>query len=179
MNAEICLVLLTTMTTSKIPPPNGDDGDHNPTSLPPAALDLASRIFDMARQGDTEPLSSYLSAGIPPNLTNSSGDTLLMLAAYHGRTSTVTALLEHGADVNALNGRGQSPLAGSVFKDYQEVVKVLMDKGADVKIGRPDAMQSAGMFGRRECAELMGVSWEECIGCLPEGVTIGPHGDQF
>src|SRR5699024_9900387 len=45
----------------------------------------------------------------PQNLTNDSGDTLLMLAAYHGHADTVRALLTRGADPNRLNDRGQSP----------------------------------------------------------------------
>jgi len=149
-------------------PPNRD--------LPPEALELASKLFNMARQNDPT-LLQYLSAGIPPNLTNSEGDTILMLAAYHGHAGLVDGILAAGADVNALNGRGQSPLSGAVFKDHKEVVEVLVKHGADIRIGRPDSVQTAGMFKRRECAEIMGVSFEEAVGSLPEGVYIGPHGD--
>lgn len=39
-------------------------------SLPSAALDLASKLFDLARAGDTPTLNTYISAGIPKNLTN-------------------------------------------------------------------------------------------------------------
>lgn len=35
---------------------------------------------------------------MPVDLTDASGNTLLMLAAYHGHPGTVTALLEAGAD---------------------------------------------------------------------------------
>jgi ankyrin repeat protein len=55
------------------------------SELPPAALDLATKLFDLARCGTTDVLSQYLQAGIPPNLTNSSGDTLLMLASVSDR----------------------------------------------------------------------------------------------
>lgn len=130
----------------------------------------------MARQ-NSPTLLQYLSAGIPPNLTNAEGDTILMLAAYHGHADLVSGILESGADVNALNGRGQSPLSGAVFKDHREVVRVLVARGADTRIGRPDSVQTAGMFKRRECAEMMGVSLEEAVASLPEGVVIGPHGD--
>ncbi|GAB7342930.1 hypothetical protein MBLNU457_g1039t1 [Dothideomycetes sp. NU457] len=58
------------------------------STLPPAAIALASKLFDHARTGNPE-LTTYVSAGIPPNLTNHKGDTLLMLAAYHGHTDTV------------------------------------------------------------------------------------------
>ena len=159
-----------------VPPPAATPTPAANRTLPPEALELASKLFNMARQNDAT-LLQYLTAGIPPNLTNSEGDTLLMLAAYHGHAGLVDGLLKQGADVNALNGRGQSPLSGAVFKDHQEVVRVLVGHGADIRIGRPDSVQTAGMFKRRECAEIMGVSFDEAVGSLPEGVYIGPHGD--
>ena len=160
--------------------PNGEtaavEAPRSPASLPPQALELASRVFDLARTGSPL-ISDYLSAGIPPNLTNSAGDTILMLAAYHGHVSTVRTILENGADVNLVNGRGQTPLSGAVFKDYKDVVQVLVEHGADATAGRPNAMETAGMFGRRECAEIMGLSWEDCVRSVPEGIALGPHGD--
>lgn len=50
-------------------------------------------MFDLARLGSTD-LLHYLSAGLPPNLTNNGGNTLLMLAAYHGHASLVRSMLE-------------------------------------------------------------------------------------
>ena len=152
-----------------------EDGP-DPRDLPAEALELAGRLFDMARKGD-ETLLQYLSAGIPKNMTNAQGDTLLMLAAYHGHAHLVEGMLRLGADVNALNGRGQSPLSGAVFKDHREVVRVLVRHGADIRLGHPNSLQTAGMFKTKECAEIMGVTLEEALASLPEGVTIGPHGD--
>lgn len=129
--------------------------------LPPEAIALASKLFDLARTGDTATLSQYLSAGIPPNLTNSKGDTLLMLAAYHGHAATVSALLERRADPNVLNDRGQSPLAGAVFKGYDEVVGVLVEGGADPRLGTPNAVDSARMFKKEAYLELFGVSRDD------------------
>lgn len=137
----------------------------SPSSLPPAALDLAARLFDLSRAGDTSTLSHYISAGIPKNLTNSSGDTLLMLASYHGHAETAQMLLDNGADANVLNGRGQSPIAGAVFKGYDDVVRVLYEGGADVGLGHPNAVDCARMFKRETCLKLFGVE-------AGEGVTI-------
>ncbi|KAK1088016.1 hypothetical protein LTR48_002034 [Friedmanniomyces endolithicus] len=145
----------TTTTTSTSPtPPN------SVSQLPPEALDLATKLFNLARAGSTAPLHQYLLAGIPPNLTNHVGDTLLMLAAYHGHLSTVTMLLERGADPNVLNERGQSPLAGAVFKGFGEVVGVLVRAGGDVWAGRPNAVETAGVFRRGDLLGVMGVEGE-------------------
>lgn len=136
------------------------------SSLPPAALDLAAKLFDLARTGALPALHEYLSAGIPPNLTNATGDTLLMLASYHGHADTVQMLVDAGADVNVLNARGQSPIAGAVFKGWDEVVRVLWRAGADVAAGQPTAVDCARMFKRGSISKLFGV--EEC-----EGLDVG------
>jgi hypothetical protein len=44
-------------------------------------LAFAHRMFDPARSGATGELSGYVAAGLPANLTNDKGDTLLILAA--------------------------------------------------------------------------------------------------
>jgi len=120
---------------------------HQPSD---ALLALASKLFDLARQGDTATLTAYLDAGAPADLTNDKGDSLVMLAAYHGHASTVKALLDHGGDPNRINDRGQSPLAGAVFKNAADVVRVLLDAGADPTFGHPSALETARMFARTE-----------------------------
>jgi len=126
--------------------------------IPPAAVELAAKLFDLAREGDTDSLSQYLAAGTPATLTNDKGDTLLMLAAYHGHAATVSLLLSHKADPNVQNDKGQSPLAGAVFKGFEDVVKVLVDGGADGDMGRPSAKDAAKMFKRVEMYEILGIS---------------------
>ncbi|WIX76076.1 ankyrin repeat domain-containing protein [Amycolatopsis carbonis] len=118
-------------------------------------LDLWARVFTMARKGDTERLAAYVDAGIPANLTNDRGDTLVMLASYHGHAETVTALLARGADPDRVNDRGQSPLAGAVFKDEPEVVKALVAGGADPRAGTPSAVEAATMFGNTGLLALL------------------------
>ncbi|KAK9896008.1 ankyrin domain-containing protein [Cystobasidium minutum MCA 4210] len=134
------------------------------STLPTEALELASKLFNYARTGDIQSLTTYIKAGIPVNLRNSNGDTFLMLASYHNHPELVSELIDtYGADLNILNDKGQSVLSGAVFKDYTEVVKVLVQKGGDkldIRAGKPDAVQCCAMFKRWECAEIMGVSDE-------------------
>ncbi|EJD40160.1 ankyrin [Auricularia subglabra TFB-10046 SS5] len=134
----------------------GTAGDRPLTvnELPQETLDFASKMFDLARNGETEQLEAYLDAGLPANLTNHTGATLLMLAAYHGHAATVAALVKRGADVNALNDKGQSPLAGAVFKGEEEVVKILVEARADPNAGQPSAMQAATVFNKPQYLEL-------------------------
>ncbi|CAL9631406.1 hypothetical protein SUDANB145_06088 [Streptomyces sp. enrichment culture] len=122
----------------------------------PEVVELATKIFDLARQGQTEPLAAYVDAGVPADLTNDRGDSLVMLAAYHGHAGTVRALLERGAEADRVNDRGQTPLAGAAFKGETEVVKALLEAGADPAAGTPSAVDTARMFDREELLELFG-----------------------
>lgn len=119
-------------------------------------LALAHRLLDAARQGDSAMLGSYLAAGVPATLTNAAGDSLLMLAAYHGHADTVRLILAHGGDANTANDRGQTPLAGAVFKGYTDVSQVLLDAGADPDAGTPSARAAAQMFDRKDILALLG-----------------------
>jgi ankyrin repeat protein len=108
--------------------------------------EIAHFVFDLARAGDDERLAAYLDGGVPVDLTDADGNTLVMLAAYNGRAGTVRLLAERGADVNRVNDRGQTPLAGAVFKADTEVVRALRGAGADPLAGTPNAIETARMF---------------------------------
>ena len=120
------------------------------TEPDPQLVEAAHFVLDLARSGDAERLAAYVDAGVPADLTDASGNTLLMLAAYHGHAVAVRALVSRGATVDRLNDRGQSPLAGAVFKGEDEVVAVLVAAGADLDLGHPSARESAVMFGRED-----------------------------
>ncbi|MFI5758792.1 ankyrin repeat domain-containing protein [Streptomyces sp. NPDC051569] len=117
---------------------------------------LATKIFGLARQGETAPLIAYVEAGVSPDLSNDRGDCLVMLAAYHGHAETVEALLARGADPDRTNDRGQTPLAGAVFKGEDAVIRALLAGGADPAGGTPSAVDTARMFGKADLLELFG-----------------------
>jgi ankyrin repeat protein len=119
---------------------------------------FATRLFGLARAGETGQLSAYLDAGVDANLANQKGDTLIMLAAYHGHADTVRALLERSADPDRANDRGQTPLAGAVFKGEDEVIRALAAAGADPQAGTPSAVATARMFERTDLLELLGAA---------------------
>ncbi|MDO5512461.1 ankyrin repeat domain-containing protein [Corynebacterium sp.] len=126
------------------------------TEIPDDVRELATRLFDMARNGDAT-LLEYLDNGVSPDLANQDGNSLLMLAAYAGHTSIVRALVERGAGVDKQNNRGQTPLAGAVFKKYDEVVDVLVAAGADPHAGAPSAVETARLFQMQDALARLGV----------------------
>ena len=127
--------------------PWDDSVDSPPDSQ---LVTIAHACFDFARAGETERLRSYIEHGVPANLTDAAGNTLLMLAAYHGYAETVSALVALGADPDRTNDRGQSPLAGAIFKGEDDVVEALLAAEADLDVGTPSARATAKMFDRGE-----------------------------
>lgn len=118
-------------------------------------LALARRMLDDAREGRGDALLPLLDQGAPVAMRDSRGNTLLMLAAYHGHADLVRELAARGADVDQLNDREQSPLAGAVFKGYDDVVSALLDAGADPDAGTPSGRDSVAFFGREEMGRLI------------------------
>ncbi len=120
--------------------------------------ELQQMALDAARQGDTEMLRPMLEAGMPVELKDGKGNTLLMLAAYHGNAEAVELLLEGGAESDARNDRGQTPLAGVAFKGHLGVARLLLAAGADPLAdqggGKTPAMFAA-MFGHPEMVALL------------------------
>jgi uncharacterized protein len=118
-------------------------------------LDFAHRMFDLAREGQTAELAAYVDAGLPVNLTNDKGDTLLILAAYHAHADTVRALLDRGADAARVNDRGQTALAAAVFRQSAETVTVMLAAGADPAQGSPSAVETARFFDLPDMLALL------------------------
>ncbi len=104
--------------------------------------------MDLAREGRTEELLEFLDHGLPVDTRDEQGNTLVMLAAYHGQEAVVRALVDRGADVDLRNDRDQTPVAGALFKGEEGIVALLVAAGADLDAGTPSARAAAEMFGR-------------------------------
>ena len=118
-------------------------------------LDFLRGVLDLARDGQTEQLAAAIERGVPVNLTGGSGDSLLILAAYHGHPETVRMLLGHGADPDRVNDRGQTALGAAVFRQSREAVELLLDGGADPHAGGRSATEIAAFFELGDMASLL------------------------
>ncbi|MEV7429411.1 ankyrin repeat domain-containing protein [Nocardioides sp. NPDC092400] len=117
-------------------------------------LSFLQSMFDLARAGDPL-LLEHVDAGLPVDLTNSSGDTLLLLAAYHVHVDLVAGLLERGADHSRVNDRGQTALGAAVFRRRADVVTRLLGAGADPTLGRQSGFAVAEVFELPEMTALL------------------------
>lgn len=126
--------------------------------LDDATIDFAAKVFDLARSGDASMLGPLLAHGLPANLRNEKGDSLLMLASYHGHLETVQVLLAHQADPDLRNSNGQTPIAGAAFKGNLPMIELLLTHGADIEGASPDgrtALMIAAMFNRTEIVDYL------------------------
>jgi len=129
--------------------------DEQHPEISDEVLAFAARMFDLARSGETAVLMQYVDVGLPVNLTNSKGDSLLMLAAYHDQPETVQGLLERGADTERVNDRGQTALTAAVFRRSADGVELLLRAGADPALGSPNAIETARFFEHPDMLELL------------------------
>ncbi|WP_027483336.1 ankyrin repeat domain-containing protein [Deinococcus pimensis] len=131
-----------------------DENDRGAPGTPTEdeeTLEFVRAVFDAARQGNAAGLAPLLERGLPTTLRNARGDTLLMLACYHGHHDTARLLLERGADPEVRNDAGQSPLQAAAYQGDLTMVRLLLDHGALVDAAGPDgrtALMMAAMFDR-------------------------------
>jgi ankyrin repeat protein len=109
-------------------------------------VEFLNAVFDLVRAGDAATVADYVDRGVPVDLTNANGDTLLLLAAYHEHPDLVRVLLERRADPNRVNGRGHTALVAAVFRQNLGIAEALLDGGADPSLGSPDARATAAYF---------------------------------
>lgn len=138
------------MTSDATPSSAAENADQDEQ-----VLELARAMLDDAREGRAQRLLPLLDQGAPVGMRDAHGNTLLMLAAYHGHAELVAELAARGADVDQLNDRQQSPLAGAVFKGFDDVARALLEAGADPDAGTPSGRDSAVFFGREEMGQLI------------------------
>jgi len=118
-------------------------------------VEFLNSVFDLVRDGEASRVAEYVDGGVPVNLTNANGDTLLLLAAYHEHPDVVRVLLDRDADPDRVNGRGQTALVAAVFRQNLGVVEALLAAGADPALGSPDARATAAYFQLPVMAALL------------------------
>ncbi|OIJ35119.1 hypothetical protein BK826_09080 [Rothia kristinae] len=118
-------------------------------------LEALNQVFDLAREGRAEELAAALDQGIPVNLTNANGDTLLILAAYREQPAVVRLLLERGADPDRINDRGQTALVSAVFRNHEPIARMLLEAGADASLGHQTPEAVAAFFALPEMTRLL------------------------
>ncbi|KGJ72058.1 hypothetical protein GY21_17970 [Cryobacterium roopkundense] len=121
------------------------DQAAQPASTPSA--EVVEGVFALARDGLTGPLGEMLDAGVPLDMLNGRGDSLLIVATYAQHLDTVTALLTRGADTSVVNAMGQTAVACAVFRNNEALLRALLEADADPLLGAHPAVAIADQFG--------------------------------
>lgn len=112
-------------------------------------------VFDLARNNRAAELREMIQSGVPVDLTNGRGDTLLIVAAYAQQSEAVKALLAENANTDAVNGMGQTAVSCAVFRNDPELLQLLLDAGADPEAGAHSALAIAQQFGITDMIALL------------------------
>src|SRR5690606_26942629 len=105
---------------------------NNDVHIDMETLQLAQRTFQLAREGDAPSMRQLLALGLPANLMDGKGDSLLMLASQRGHLETARVLLEYRADPAQQNDQDLAPLAAAAAKGNVEIVRLLLAYDAPV-----------------------------------------------
>jgi ankyrin repeat protein len=138
-------------------PTNAGTPETSGKTMDQETLDFIRSVFGLVRAGDAASLRAMVDKGVPVNFRNEKGDSLIMLASYHGHLEAAQVLLEAGADPDVANDQGQTPLAGAAYKGFVEIAELLLKHGANVEGASPDGktpLMMAAMFNRPAVVEL-------------------------
>jgi ankyrin repeat protein len=145
-------------------PPQSPPRPPSASELDDDTLAFARKVFHYARTGEAGELATLLGQGLPPNLRNERGDSLLMLACYHGHADAARVLLDHGAAVDHAGPNGKTALMVAAMFNRGDIVRLLLARGADPF--RLDAdgnaiLDAARRMGAADTAELLAAATNE------------------
>lgn len=119
---------------------------HDSAENPALSLEVIEGTFDLARQGRTGPLGEMIDAGVPIDILNARGDSLLIVATYAEQIDTVAELVRRGAALDTVNLNGQTAVTCAVFRRNEPLLRLLLDAGADQNSGHNTAAATADQF---------------------------------
>ena len=113
------------------------------STLPPEALALASRMYDAARAGQTDIFEQALPAGLPANMTNEKGDSLVCLtfpAHYYFNSYSLCLRSFPVSFRSQLKGSTDSEkVMLAAYYGHAPLVKLLISHG-----GNPNSLNDRG-----------------------------------
>ena len=98
----------------------------------PACTQEVEDAFSFARHGRIEEVDRILDTGMPVDVKDGFGNTLLTIACQNGNKRVAKSLLRRGANINSRNHRGNTPLHYCYHYGYGPTLgEYIISKGAD------------------------------------------------
>ncbi|HYL36376.1 MAG TPA: ankyrin repeat domain-containing protein [Bryobacteraceae bacterium] len=106
---------------------------------------------------DVKTMAALLDAGLPVDLTDKDGVTLLDLAVINGRVEMARLFISRGANVNALDHNGMTPLLYAASIDFGDsaMVDLLIKSGANGKTRSKDRLAALDLARKYNNANLV------------------------
>ena len=89
-------------------------------------------IFDSIQSGNIPGVKEFLDAGVPVNLTDEEGWSLLHHAAAYGQVEVIRLLQENGCYIDIVDVNGRTALHYAAANGFVESVRTLIEMGSDV-----------------------------------------------
>jgi ankyrin repeat protein len=124
----------------------------------PAAVGAAGVYDDLihaVNNDDERTVAELLKRGVDVNSVGPNGDSLLMLAARHGRPPMVKLVLDAQPRVNARNAYGETALMVATFRGHTDVVRQLLARGAEVNHPGWTPLSYAAAQNRMDIARIL------------------------
>lgn len=104
------------------------------TSGGPLGDEAVEDIFSLARHGRASRVQQLLSMGVPADIRDEHGNTVLHIACQNGLRKVAKAALRMGCDINAVNTKGNTPLHFCYAYRFTDLGGYLQSKGASSTI---------------------------------------------
>ncbi|KAJ1458863.1 ankyrin repeat-containing domain protein [Pelagophyceae sp. CCMP2097] len=91
-------------------------------------------IFSFARHNRVDDVDRLLLRGVPPDVRDAHGNTILIVAGQNGHKRIAKAALRRGGDIDASNHRGNTALHFCFAYGFEELGNYLIQKGADASV---------------------------------------------
>jgi hypothetical protein len=104
--------------------------DNYKPEMEPSKKDIDS-IFSYTRHGRIQEVDNLLSKGVPTDVRDDNGNTILAIACQNGNKRLAKLALRRCADINASNLRGNTPLHFCYKYGNPLLGEYLISKGAD------------------------------------------------
>ncbi len=125
------------------------------TGNPALSAEVIDGTFELAREGRVGPMGEMIDAGVPVDVRNARGDTMLIVAAYAKEAHAVAELIRRGASLDEENRMGQTAISCAVFRNDAQILSLLLDAGANPDAGFRTGLQIAQQFGITDMVAIL------------------------
>ena len=130
-------------------------------------------IFEAAQSGNMSMIEEYLDQGLPPDLVDEEGWSILHHAASHGQVEVIKLLHSRGCSVDAVDRHGRTPLHHATTSGECGSISVLVELGSNVNHVDNEGntpLKCSLMLCERYAAmeELLKYGGVENVDCLPQ-----------